>query len=299
MSLIATPTALTAHADRIADAMPSPATTAFIGGGNVARSMLGGLVARGTPAARLRVSEPDAGLRAALAHDFGVGAHAANQDAAAGADVWVLAVKPQILRGVCVELAALAARTRPLVVTLAAGIPIAAVERWLTSSSAGSLPIVRAMPNTPALVGASATALCANAQVSDVQREQATRLFEAVGSARWLDDEGLMDTVTATSGSGPAYVFALVEAMQAAAVAQGLPNDVARALIAQTVLGAGRMLVESGEDAATLRRRVTSPGGVTEQALRRFAEGGFDALVAHAIAAATARGAELAAQYAD
>ncbi|MBS0195104.1 MAG: pyrroline-5-carboxylate reductase [Proteobacteria bacterium] len=277
----------------------SPAATAFIGGGNVARSMLGGLVARGTPVAQLRVSEPDAELRAALVRDFGVTAHIANMDAAASAEVWVLAVKPQILRGVCEELAALAARARPLVVTLAAGIPIAAVERWLSPCGGGSLPIVRAMPNTPALVGASATALCANAHVAPAQKGRAQRLFDAVGTVAWIGDEHLMDTVTATSGSGPAYMFALVEAMQAAAVAQGLPIDVARTLIAQTVLGAGRMLVESGEDAATLRRRVTSPGGVTEQALRCFTEGGFDDLVANAIAAATTRGVELAAQYAD
>ncbi|MBS0458430.1 MAG: pyrroline-5-carboxylate reductase [Proteobacteria bacterium] len=275
-----------------------PCTIAFIGGGNVARSMIGGLVGLGMPASDIAVSEPDATLRAALARDFGVVAHAANTDAVADADLWVLAVKPQVLRGVCEELAQHAKRIRPLVVTLAAGIPIGAVENWLRTDDQRPPPLVRAMPNTPALLRASATALCANAHVSAAQRGRAQALFEAVGLALWVDDEALMDTVTATSGSGPAYVFALVEAMQAAAVAQGLPADVARALIAQTVFGAGRMLVESGEDAATLRRRVTSPGGVTEQALRCFAEGGLDALIAGGIAAATARGAELAAVFA-
>jgi pyrroline-5-carboxylate reductase len=134
--------------------------------------------------------------------------------------------------------------------------------------------------------------------VSAIQRQQAQSLFEAVGLALWIADEDLMDTVTATSGSGPAYVFAIVEAMQSAAVAQGLPEEVARTLIAQTIVGAGRMLLDSGEDPATLRRRVTSPGGVTAEALRCFAEDGLDALIARGIAAATARGAELARQFA-
>jgi pyrroline-5-carboxylate reductase len=271
---------------------------AFIGGGNVARSMIGGLVALGTPASLIEVSEPDEGLRAGLTRDFGVRAHADNLEAVRDAGMWVLAVKPQVLRGVCEKLSATAQESRPLIVTLAAGIPIAMVERWLASAGGESgLPIVRAMPNTPALLGASATALCANPHASPAHRTQVQSLFEAVGIALWVGDEALMDTVTATTGSGPAYVFALVEAMQAAAVVQGLPEETARALIAQTIVGAGRMLIESGEDAATLRRRVTSPGGVTAEAMRCFTEGGFAPLIAKGIAAATARGAELAAQF--
>ena len=271
---------------------------AFIGGGNVARCMIGGLVALGMPASRIAVSEPDAGLRAALAADFGVRAHADNIAAMDGTDVLVLAVKPQVLRAVCEGLSAHVSKLQPLVVSVAAGITIAQVERWLALRQARGerLAVVRAMPNTPALLGASATAMCANPRTSIVQRAQAQRLFEAVGLALWIDDETLMDTVTATSGSGPAYVFALVEAMQAAAQAQGVPAVIAQALIAQTILGAGRMLCESGEDAATLRQRVTSPGGVTAEALRRFEAGGFNALIAAAIAAATVRGAELSAQ---
>ncbi|MEO7477859.1 MAG: pyrroline-5-carboxylate reductase [Lysobacteraceae bacterium] len=264
---------------------------ALIGGGNVARSLVGGLVALGVPASSLAVSGPNAERRAAFVRDFGVHAHADNIKTARTADVWVLAVKPQVLRSVCEELAEQAYTQRPLIVSVAAGITTAQVERWLGIDIA----IVRAMPNTPALLGASATALCANQHASSLQCAQAQRLFEAVGTAVWIDDETLMDTVTATSGSGPAYVFALVEAMQAAAQSQGLPEDIARALIAQTILGAGRMLIESGEDAATLRQRVTSPGGVTAEALKRFAAGGFRALIAEGIAAATSRGAELSA----
>lgn len=273
---------------------------AVIGGGNVARSLIGGLVALGIPASGIAVSEPDPTLRAALARDFGICAHAGNVEAVRGAALWVLAVKPQVLRSVCAELSTHLQEPRPLIVSVAAGITIAQVERWLDLAQASGegerLAVVRAMPNTPALLGASATALCANPHASAVQRAQAQRLFEAVGIALWVDDEALMDTVTATSGSGPAYVFALVEAMQAAAQAQGLPVDTAQALIAQTILGAGRMLCESGEDAATLRRRVTSPGGVTAEALRCFEVGGFHPLIARAVAAATLRGAELSAQ---
>ena len=262
---------------------------AVIGCGNVARSLVGGLVALGVPASGIAVSGPNAGRRAAFVRDFGVHAHADNATVAHDADVWVLAVKPQVLRLVCEELSAQACAQRPLIVSVAAGITTVQVERWLGADIA----IVRAMPNTPALLGASATALCANRHASSLHCAQAQRLFEAVGTTAWIDDEDLMDTVTATSGSGPAYVFALVEAMQAAAQSQGMPEGVARALIAQTVLGAGRMLIESGEDAATLRQRVTSSGGVTAEALKRFDAGGFAALIAEGIAAATARGAEL------
>ena len=275
-----------------ADALPT-GSLAVIGSGNVARSLIGGLVGLGVPASAIAVSGTNAVLRGALAVDFGVRAHASNIDAARAADIWVLAVKPQVLRGVCAELGALARELRPLIVSVAAGIPTGFVERWLGDPD---LAIVRAMPNTPALLGASATALCANAVTSEVQRMQVERLFEAVGTTLWIDDEIQMDTVTAVSGSGPAYVFALVEALQSAAQAQGLPAEAARALIAQTVLGAGRMLCESGEDAATLRQRVTSPGGVTAEALRCLREGDFDALFARAVAAATMRGVGLAAQ---
>jgi pyrroline-5-carboxylate reductase len=151
------------------------------------------------------------------------------------------------------------------------------------------------MPNTPALIGAGATGLCANARVSPAQKAQAQHMLDAVGITRWVADESLIDTVTALSGSGPAYFFALVEALEAAAVAQGLPRDTARALATQTCLGAGRMLVEGGEDPAVLRQRVTSPNGTTQAALESFAASGLQRIVADAVAAATQRGVELAA----
>ncbi len=272
--------------------IPEP-TIAFIGGGNMARSLIGGLLRHGAAPGGIAVAEPDAALREALRRELGVATHAANAAAASDAEVLVLAVKPQVLRGVCTELRESAQARRPLIVSVAAGVRIEQIDRWL----GGGLAVVRAMPNTPALIGAGATALYANAQVDAAQRALAERLLGAVGLVVWLDDEALMDTVTALSGSGPAYFFALVEALEDAAVAQGLPRAIARALAAQTCLGAGRMLREGDAAPAELRRRVTSPGGTTQAALDRLAADDFAAIVARALAAATRRGQELAAQH--
>jgi len=282
--------ATTMYSDSQAEAAVNAATVTFIGGGNMARSLIGGLVARGHPARTIHVAEPYAPFREALARDFFVHVHEDNIAAAARAAVWVVAVKPDVMRPVAEQLAELAQRQRPLLISIAAGITSHQLERWL----GGELPIVRAMPNTPALIGAGATGLFANAQVSLEQRQLADELLSATGLTEWIDDEVLMDAVTAVSGSGPAYVFLLAEAMQAAGQAQGLPADVARALVVQTLSGAARMLAESGEPAATLRQRVTSPGGTTAAAIESFETGGFRQLVAQAIAAATRRGQELA-----
>ena len=264
---------------------------AFIGGGNMARSLVGGLLARGWPPAHLHVADPFPATREALAADFGVPTHAVNVEAASRAGVWVLAVKPQMMHSVAAGLAELAQRTRPLLVSIAAGITSEQLSRWF----GGGLAVVRSMPNTPSLLGAGATGLYANAQASPAQRELAERLLAATGMTAWIEDERLMDAVTALSGSGPAYVFLLAEAMQAAAEAQGLAPEAARALTLQTVHGAARMLLESGEDAAELRRRVTSPDGTTQAALESFEAAGFRTVVAQASAAATRRGGELSA----
>ncbi len=266
-------------------------TVAFIGGGNMARSLIGGLVARGFPVTGIRVAEPVAELREALRADFGVQVFEQAAAAADGAGTWVLAVKPQVLREVCATLQPLAQVLRPLVVSIAAGITAMQLERWL----GGDLAVVRTMPNTPALLGAGVTGLYANARVDDAGRERTDTLLSAAGKTVWLDDEARMDAVTALSGSGPAYVFLLAEAMQAAGEAEGLPAQAARALALQTILGAARMLTE-GDDAATeLRRRVTSPGGTTQAAIETFEAGGFRELVAAAIHAATERGRQLSA----
>lgn len=269
--------------------MQSP--IAFVGGGNMARSLVGGLVARGRDAASIRVSEPVPELREALHRDFGVQVVDGNATAVDGAGTWVLAVKPQVLRGVCEALAPIAQQARPLVVSIAAGITATQLERWL----GGGIAVVRCMPNTPALLGAGVTGLFANPRVDAAGREGAQALLSAAGGTVWIDDEALMDAVTAVSGSGPAYVFLLAEAMQAAALAEGLPADAARTLVLQTVLGAARMLTEGDADAAELRRRVTSPNGTTQAAIETFEAGGFRELVGKAIRAATVRGRELSA----
>lgn len=264
---------------------------AFIGGGNMARSLIGGLVARGQAAGTIRVAEPVQSLRDALQRDFGVTCAERANIAAEGAAVWVLAVKPQVMRQVCTELSALAQAQRPLVISIAAGITAQQLDRWL----GGGLAVVRAMPNTPALLGVGITGLYANAACSAAQRDGASALLEAVGPVVWIDDETHMDAVTAVSGSGPAYVFLLAEAMQAAGVAQGLSPEAARALVQQTLLGAATMLVKSDEPADVLRARVTSPGGTTQAAVEAFEAGGLRELVARAIAAATERGRQLSA----
>ncbi|HZV22830.1 MAG TPA: pyrroline-5-carboxylate reductase [Luteimonas sp.] len=264
---------------------------AFVGGGNMARSLVGGLIARGTPAASIRVAEPVDALREALARDFGVRVFADNAQAIDGADTWVLAVKPQVMRAVCEALAPVAQASRPLVVSIAAGITATQLERWL----GGGIAVVRTMPNTPALLGAGVTGLHANAGVDADGRARTEWLLSAAGATVWIDDEATMDAVTAVSGSGPAYVFLLAEAMQAAGEAEGLPAEAARTLALQTILGAARMLTEGGEAPAELRRRVTSPGGTTEAAIESFERDGFRDMVARAIHAATGRGRELSA----
>jgi pyrroline-5-carboxylate reductase len=271
--------------------IPNPGLTAFIGGGNMARSLVGALIRSGVPASTIAVAEPDAALRDALARDFGIAAHADNARAIDGASTIVLAVKPQVLADVCASLRTTLAESRPLIVSIAAGIRVEQIETWL-----GKLPIVRAMPNTPALVGAGASGLFANALVDGDARARAEALLGAAGKTAWIDDESLMDVVTALSGSGPAYFFLLVEALEDAAVNAGLPRETARTLASQTCLGAGRMLAESDDAPSTLRARVTSPGGTTAAALDAFEAGDFRKLVENAVDAAIERGRTLAAR---
>jgi pyrroline-5-carboxylate reductase len=267
-----------------------PVRIAFIGGGNMARCLIGGLLKTGIAADRISVAEPMAAARDSLGKDFGVACHAESHRATATASVIVLAVKPQVMPMIHTELRDILPRNRPLLISIAAGVKLDQLERWFGTN----LPIVRCMPNTPALVGAGATGLCANRRADSSHRAQAQQILATVGMTCWIDDESLMDTVTALSGSGPAYFFAMVEALEAAAVAQGLPHGIARSLAAQTCLGAGRMLMESGDDPAVLRQRVTSPNGTTQAALRSFSADGLARIVANAVAAATRRGRELA-----
>ena len=268
-------------------------TIAFIGGGNMARSLIGGLLKRGQAAESIAVSEPFAATAEALVRDFGVAVHSDCASAVAGKTVWLLAVKPQMMREVCESLRAQADACVPLVISIAAGISLASLRQWLGAKA----KLVRSMPNTPALIGAGITALFAESDVNEAQRSSAQELLNAAGASVWVESEALMDAVTATSGSGPAYFFLMIEAMQAAAIAQGLSADVARALVLNTAYGAAKMALESDEPASMLRERVTSPGGTTAAALAVFEQTGFRGHVDAAIAAATARGKTLSAQF--
>lgn len=265
---------------------------AFIGGGNMARSLIGGLTADGVDPRRIRVSDVDAGQLARLREQYHVATFTSNVDAVRGADVILLAVKPQVARGVLIELGSVLEKSQPLVISIVAGLREADLQRWLGYEAA----IVRTMPNTPALVQCGATALHANATVSEAQRTVAESILRAVGLALWIEDEAHMDTVTALSGSGPAYFFLVMELMERAGTELGLAPDVARLLTLQTAFGAAKMALESPEDAATLRERVTSPGGTTEQALRVFAQHDLGKIFIEAISAARQRGQDLAQQ---
>ncbi|GIX30911.1 MAG: pyrroline-5-carboxylate reductase [Porticoccaceae bacterium] len=266
----------------------TPPLIAFVGGGNMAESLIGGLLARGHPAERLRVADPAAERRERLAAR-GVPVQADNEPVLPGADWVVLAVKPQVVPAVARQIAP-RLESHTALVSIAAGVPTAAFARWFGPRRA----LVRAMPNTPALVGEGATALFANDAVTPAQRDQAEALFAAVGATCWVEEEAHLDAVTALSGSGPAYFFLLVEVLAQAGADLGLPAAVARQLAAQTLQGSAALLKREGVEPAELRRRVTSPGGTTERALAVLAEEGFAALVGRAVAAARERARELA-----
>jgi pyrroline-5-carboxylate reductase len=267
---------------------------AFIGGGNMATALIGGLIKNGLPAARVTVADPSEEQRARLARDFRISPAADNASAVAGADVVVLAVKPQYLRTVALELAPHLQKDPPLVISVAAGIPHSALTRWLGPRVA----VVRTMPNRPALNGFGATGMYAPAGVDTRMRALAEQVLSAVSATVWVEHESQMDTVTALSGSGPAYFFLLMEALEAAAHDRGLPRETAHRLTLQTALGAAHMAQQSGDSLATLREQVTSKGGTTAAALAVFDAAGLRAIVANAVAAADRRSAELAAEFA-
>lgn len=264
----------------------------FIGAGNMASSLIGGLLAAGFPADAIWVTDIDRDKLQSLASRFGVRAASGNQEAAACCDVVVLAVKPQAIRQVAAEIAVGVQRRKPLIVSIAAGIREQDLERWL----GGEVAIVRAMPNTPALVQSGATGLHANPSVSPAQRDNAESLLRAVGLTVWVEQEALLDAVTAVSGSGPAYFFFLMEVMEKAGCRLGLDANTARLLVEQTALGSAKLALEADVGPEALRRRVTSPGGTTERALAVLQQGGFEELIIRALEAACARSAELSAR---
>ena len=262
----------------------------FIGGGNMARSLIGGLVATGMSNKDISVSEPKADLREKLSKNFGVNALEENASAVMGANVIVLAVKPQILQEVVTPLGSLVAKARPLLISVAAGVTCSSIERWI----GGDPALIRVMPNTPALIGAGISALYANSNVSNGQRALAEKIMAAVGKTIWIKEETLMDAVTAVSGSGPAYFFYVMQAIYDAAVREGLDAQTARSLSLETALGAARLALASTEDPGNLQAQVTSPGGTTEAAIKVLNDSGVRDTLQHAVSAARARGGELA-----
>jgi pyrroline-5-carboxylate reductase len=266
----------------------------FIGGGNMATSLLNGLIVSGHEPKKLWVSDINPETLANLSANLGINTTQSNEEVINTSDVVVLAVKPQILAKVAKEISPFL-QARHLVISIAAGITQNSLTNWLGAKTA----IVRCMPNTPALVLTGATALHANSYVSQELRDLAETILRAVGISLWVDDEGELDAVTAVSGSGPAYYFLLMEAMEKAAVELGLNENTARLLIQQTALGAAKIALESSESPAELRKRVTSPGGTTQQAIEIFERGGFYDLVVKALHAAKNRSVEMSKQMED
>ena len=261
----------------------------FIGGGNMASSLIKGLIASGHAQNQLWVSDSNQETLNTLAANLKVNVSASNDDVVNEVDVVVLAVKPQVLRKVAEQIAKIIRKRKLLVVSIAAGISQDSLTEWLGSEVA----VVRCMPNTPALVRTGATALHANGNVNNEQKDLAENILRSVGISLWVDHESELDAVTAVSGSGPAYYFLLMEAMEKAAIELGLGEHAARLLIQQTALGAAKIALESDETSGQLRQRVTSPGGTTERAIETFEEGAFTLLVSKALHAARDRSIEI------
>jgi pyrroline-5-carboxylate reductase len=268
-------------------------TIAFIGGGNMSSSLIGGLLADGMSPQRIWVADPNEATLRSLHNHFAVNTSPDNTEAVHHAQVVMLAVKPQVAKSVVQGLAREIAATRPLVISIVAGIQESRLREWLGKDIA----IVRTMPNTPALVGSGATALYANAAVTKEQKNLAESILRAVGMTLWMDDESLMDAVTALSGSGPAYFFLIMEALEDAGHRLGLPRDTARLLTLQTAFGAAKMALESTDALSALRQRVTSPGGTTERAVKVLQKHHLAKVFDEALHAAHQRSVELAALF--
>lgn len=262
---------------------------AFIGAGNMASAIFGGMIDAGYPADAITATSPDDNHLAPLRSRYGIHTTTDNNAAVADADVVVLAVKPQLMREICAAMRDAVQARQPLIVSVAAGLTAETLDDWL----GGGLAVIRCMPNTPALVGAGASGLYANARVSDDQRSLATTLLEAVGLVEWVDDEVLLEAVTAVSGSGPAYFFLIFEALEDAGKRLGLPARSARRLALQTAFGAARMAQQSEFDPAQLKRNVMSPGGTTERAVQSFEDGGLRQLFENATEACAQRAREM------
>ncbi len=265
-------------------------TICFIGAGNMSLSLMGGLLASGYPKDKILATDPSADRRQEVTQSLGIPCLESNTETAAQADIILLAVKPQQLEPVCEELADTVKTKGALVISIAAGVRTDDIAFWL----GGEAAIVRTMPNTPALIRSGATGLFATASVSDAQKDQAENILRAAGLTVWVPQESDLDIVTAISGSGPAYYFLFMEAMQAAGQKLGLDESTARLLTIQTAFGAAKMALESPDDCATLRQKVTSPNGTTEKAIQTFEQHDLRAIIEEAMTAAKDRAISLA-----
>lgn len=263
---------------------------AFIGAGNMTRALVVGLLNGGFNPKQITASNPSSEKLVQFKEQFGIHVTESNVEAAVNADIVVLAVKPGKIALVCEEIKSVIADKKILFISVATGVCVETIGRYL----GGEPSIIRAMPNTPVAVSAGATALFANDQTNELHKEIAEALFRRVGLAVWLNEESLLDAVTAVSGSGPAYYFLFMEAMQAAAEKMGLDGAVARLLSAQTALGASKMVMETQHSIEALRRSVTSPKGTTEAAISVFNQNNMRELVERAMLAAQKRAIELA-----
>ena len=275
--------------------MSNSSTISFIGAGNMASAIIGGMLDNDYQAGNIWVSAPDDSHLQALRDRFGVSVTTDNRHCAQQADMVVLAVKPQVMAEVCRDIAPVVQNTRPLMVSIAAGLGSDTLDGWL----GGGLPLVRVMPNTPSLVGKGAAGLFANAAVTGEQKTMVQSVFESIGSALWVDDEEQLHGVTALSGSGPAYFFLMLEALEAAATEAGIAPKTARELAIQTMAGAAEMAARSEYDPVQLKRNVMSPGGTTERAINTFEDGGMRDLVQKAYNAAFERSQEMSKELAD
>ncbi|MCH8499372.1 MAG: pyrroline-5-carboxylate reductase [Marinobacter sp.] len=270
--------------------MSKSPTISFIGAGNMASAIIGGMLDSGYKAASIWASAPDDEHLQALRRQFGISVTTDNRHCAEQADIIILAVKPQVMKAVCQTLAPVVQNTRPLIISIAAGLESDTLDQWL----GGGLPLVRVMPNTPSLVGKGAAGLYANSATNNNQRGAAEAIFQSIGSALWVDDEAQLHAVTALSGSGPAYFFLMLEALETAAMGHGMAQDTARQLAIQTMAGAAEMARRSSHEPAQLKRNVMSPGGTTERAIHCFEEKGLRNLVDEAYTAALTRSQEMA-----
>jgi len=268
---------------------------AFLGGGNMAAALIGGMVRRGFAPADMLVVELDAAARDRLQVKFGVQTLAAPDAAVFGSDVLLLAVKPQQMKAALAPFAG--ALRGALVITIAAGLRLADIGRWLGGGGVPHERLVRCMPNTPALIGAGITGMFAAPAVDAAGRELAARILAAVGETVWVEDESRLDAVTGISGSGPAYVFHFVEALEAAGRAQGFDAASARKLALATVLGSAKLAASSDDSPAVLREKVTSKGGTTAAALAQLAARGWCDAIVEAVEAAAVRSRELGDQF--